>query len=1025
MSPSSRDRPRAQDTPEIALAGVSSSAGENENQVSSAEETIEINLNSGEDPQIVLIGQNLDENERHHLVELLKLNKYIFAWFYKSMSDIDPKIVQHQWVVNVVPVAKKDGKIRVFVNYSDLNKASPKDNFPLPHIDVLVDHAAGHELLSFMDGFSSYNQVLMASKDKEKITFIIEVDTFCYRVMPFGLKNAGATYQRAVTTILHDMIHKEVEVYVDDMIVKFRNQAGHIRGIEVDPSKIAAITAMPTPRNEREVRGFLGKIQYISLFISKLTSTCDPLFKLLKKDQRFIWSDACQHAFDKVKAYLQSPPILMSPRPGVPLILYLTVTESSMGSMLAQENENKEEVAVYYLSKRMTSYELNYSSVEKVCWALAWVTKRLRHYMQAHPIKLVSRLDPIRFLFQRTLLSLRLAKWMMMISEYDITYTVQKSIKGSIVADFLADQPITVGDDDEEMAFPDDEIMGRQGYDIGILLIDPTGTYNPTSVKLSYSVTNNEAEYEACIVGIKLASEKRISRLEVIGDSNLVISQANGDWQVKGDNLKPYHSFLMRLIAKFESVVFIHAPRSQNHFADALATLAAMTQIPEGIKIKPLKIQQRCNRIYEKLVVANTSISSKPWFEPIQSYIERGEYPAHFQKKERRALRQFATSYVVVAGRLYRRSFDGQNMLCVDQAESTTIMEEVHAGNCGSHMNGMALAKKVLRLGYFWQNLEQDCIAFVKTCHQCQIYANLKHTPASHLYNMTSPWPFSTWGIDIIGKIHPHASNGHEFISVAIDYFTKWVEASSFKILKSSHVAKFIRNNIISRYGVPHSMISDNGRHFQGNVLELLREFKIEHHKSSPYRPQTNGAVEAANKNVISILKKTTQTYRDWHEKLPYALWGYRTTAWTSTGETPYSLVYGMEAVQPIELELPTLRVLLESHVIEEDWLKSRYDQLSLMEDRRLDALCKTQAYQQRMARAFNKKVKPRHLVVGDLVLRKTRELQDPRGKFQPPWEGPFIIKQIFSGGAVRLATLDGDECSSPFNLDTLKKYYS
>ncbi|XP_047331527.1 uncharacterized protein LOC124935113 [Impatiens glandulifera] len=647
--------------------------------------------------------------------------------------------------------------------------------------------------------------------------------------------------------------------------------------------------------------------------------------------------------------------------------------------MLAQDNENKEEVAVYYLSKRMTGYELNYSSVEKVCWALAWVMKRLRHYMQAHPIKLVSRLDPIRFLFQRTLLSPRLAKWMMMISKYGITYTMQKSIKRSIVADFLDDQPITIDDDDEEMVFPDDEIMnvqseawklmfdgalGKQGYDIGILLIDPAGTYNPTSVKLSYSVTNNEAEYEACIAGIKLASEKRINRFEVIGDSNLVISQANGDCQVKDDNLKPYHSFLMRLIAKFESIVFIHDPRSQNRFDDALKTLAAMTQIPEGIKIKPLKIQQRCNRIYEKLVVANTN-----------SYIENGEYPAHFQKKERRALRQFATSYVVVAGYLYRRSFDGQNILCVDQTESTTIMEEVHAENCGSHMNGMGLAKK--------------------------------HTPASLLYNITSPWPFSTWGIDIIGKIYPHASNDHEFILVAIDYFTKWVEASSFKILKSSHVAKFIRNNIISGYGVPHSMISDNGRQFQGNVLELLREFKIEHHKSSPYRPQTNGAIDAANKNVISILKKTTQTYRDWHEKLPYAMWGYRTTARTSTGETPYSLGYGMEAVQPIELELPTLRVLLESHVIEEDWLKSRYDQLSLMEDRRLDALCKTQAYQQHMARAFNKKVKPRHLVVGDLVLRKTRELQDPRRKFQPPWEGPFIIKQIFSGGAVRLATLD------------------
>ena len=108
-------------------------------------------------------------------------------------------------------------------------------------------------------------------------------------------------------------------------------------------------------------------------------------------------------------------------------------------------------------------------------------------------------------------------------------------------------------------------------------------------------------------------------------------------------------------------------------------------------------------------------------------------------------------------------------------------------------------------------------------------------------------------------------------------------------------------------------MISDNGRHIQGDVLKVLDEFKIQHHKSSPYRPQTNGAVEAANKNVITIIKKMTCTYKDWHEKLPYALWGYRTMARTSTDETPFSLVYGMDVVQPIEIKLPTLRVLLES----------------------------------------------------------------------------------------------------------------
>ena len=167
-----------------------------------------------------------------------------------------------------------------------------------------------------------------------------------------------------------------------------------------------------------------------------------------------------------------------------------------------------------------------------------------------------------------------------------------------------------------------------------------------------------------------------------------------------------------------------------------------------------------------------------------------------------------------------------------------------------------------------------------------------------------------------------------------------------------------------------------------------------------------------------------SEMYKDWHEKLAYALWGYRTMARTSTRETPYSLVYGMDAVEPIEIEFPTLRVLLESHVTEEDWAQSCYDQLTLIEDKQLDALCKTEAYQKCMSRAFNKRVKFRSIVEGDLVLKMTRELQDPRGKFQPQWEGPYIIKKIFSRGAVRLTTMDGEELSLPINLDALKKYF-
>ena len=131
---------------------------------------------------------------------------------------------QAEWIANVVLVPKKDGKDRMCLDFRDLNKACPKDDFPLPHIDVLVDNIAGSALMSFMDGFSRYNQIKMAPKDVTKTTFTTECGIYCYIVMPFGLKNAGATYQGMATALLHDMMHNEVELYVDDMIVKSKDK---------------------------------------------------------------------------------------------------------------------------------------------------------------------------------------------------------------------------------------------------------------------------------------------------------------------------------------------------------------------------------------------------------------------------------------------------------------------------------------------------------------------------------------------------------------------------------------------------------------------------------------------------------------------------------------------------------------------------------------------------------------------------------------------------------------------------------
>ncbi|XP_031392416.1 uncharacterized protein LOC116204461 [Punica granatum] len=717
-----------------------------------------------------------------------------------------------------------------------------------------------------------------------------------------------------------------------------------------------------------------GKL--LGFIVSKRGIEVDP-----DKNVAIEWDDECQKAFDTIKAYLIQPPVLVPPVSGRPLILYLTVRRQSLGCMLGQEDESTHaEQAIYYLSKKFTEGESNYLDIEKLCCALVWVMQRLRQYTLYHTIRLLSKADSLKYMLDSPSSMRSIAKWRCQLAEYDIEYVARTSVKGQAIADHLAEFPIednTPIDPD----FPNEGILqvdseedsptwkmyfdgavNSTGSGISAVLISPDGRHYPVAVKIDFPCTNNVAEYEACILGLQAAIDFKVKELEVFGDSMLTIFQTLGQWKTKDEKLVPYHEYLEELAENFEKITFTYTPRVKNHFADVLATLASMVSITKENLIEPLEIEITKGPAHCDAIEAT---DAKPWFEDIKHFLQTGQYPQFASHRDRKTLRLLATHYFLSGETLYRRSLDATLLRCVDGQEVQRLIQEVHGGSCGPHMNGLMLAKKIMRLGYFWSTMETDCVKHVRHCRLCQVYADQIKAPLNELHPMAAPWPFSMWGMDVIGPINPKASNGHLFILVAIDYFTKWIEA----ITLASVTAK---------------------------------AFKIQHRNSSPYRPQMNGAVEAANKNIKRIIEKMTVNYKDWHEMLPFALLAYRTSIRTSTGATPYSLVYGTEAVLPIEMEIPSLRILAEAKLEEAKWIKQRYEQLNLIDEKRLATLCHGQCYQQRMARAFNAKVHHREFKPGDLVMRKVLHIApDSRGKFAYKYDGPFVVTEVFSRGAV------------------------
>src|SRR5215216_90037 len=454
-----------------------------------------------------------------------------------ELAGFIEEVIHTEWSDNPVMVPKKDTTyLRMCVDYTALNKACPKYPFALPRIDQVIDSTAGSELLCFLDAYSGYHQIKMRKSDQLATSFTTPYDTFCYVTIPFGLKNAGATYQRTMQRCLHDQIGWNVHAYVDDITVMSKKSndlisdlketfdnlrkcnmmlnpkkcvfgvpAGKLlgfiisqRGIEVNPEKIKAILNINRLTCLKEIQRLTGCVAAVNQFVSRLGEKALPLYKLLKKADKFTWTDEADAALKQLKEILSSTPILAAPEPGEPLLIYMAATNRVISIVVMVERkepgyEHGVQRPVYYVSEVLMESKQRYPHYQKIAYGVFLASRKLRHYFQEHPITVISK-TPLSDIINNSDATGRLVKWGIELAAFEITYKRRDAIKSQALADFIADwmeMPDATPLPEPEywvMHFDGSKLLNGSGA--GVFLQSPTGDKLHYVLQIHFEDTN-------------------------------------------------------------------------------------------------------------------------------------------------------------------------------------------------------------------------------------------------------------------------------------------------------------------------------------------------------------------------------------------------------------------------------------------------------------------------------------------------------------------------------------------------------
>jgi ribonuclease HI/transposase InsO family protein len=529
----------------------------------------------------------------------------------------------------------------------------------------------------------------------------------------------------------------------------------------------------------------------------------------------------------------------------------------------------------------------------------------LRHYFESHLVTVVSSF-PLGEIIQCREASGRIAKWAVEIMGETISFAPRKAIKSQVLADFVAkwvDTQLPTAPIQPELwtMYFDGSLM-KTGAGAGLLFISPLGKHLRYVLCLHFPASNNMAEYEALVNGLRIAIELGVRRLDARGDSQLVIDQVMKNSHFRDRKMEAYCDEVRRLEDKFYGLELNHIARRYNETANELAKIASgRTTVPPDVFSRDIhqpsvktddtpepedasahpeeaSAQPEVSSAAEGEALRvegerNGVVPNRNWQTPYLQYLHRGELP--LDKAKARRLARCAKSFVLLGDEkeLYHRSPSGILQRCISVTERQELLQEIHSRACGHYAAPRALVGNAFRQGFYWPTAVADATRIVRSCQGCQFYARQTHLPAQALQTIPITWPFDVWGLDLVVPLQK-APGGFSHLLVAIDKFSKWIEVRPLTSIRSEQAVAFF-TNIIHHFGVPNSIITDNGTQFTGKkFLDFCEDHHVRVDWATVAPLMTNGQVEHANGMLLQGLKP--RIYNDlnkfgkrWMKELP------------------------------------------------------------------------------------------------------------------------------------------------------------